>query len=421
MKKINNYHIIITNILFLLFPLSIILGNFAININLILISLIGSWYFFIKKIKIKFNFYDKLIFLFFFYSILSLLINFLESYLANSIFEKFIFYKTFFFLRYLIFYISIRVLIEEKILNINYFIISCSFFVFVVCLDIYIQYFFGKNIIGISPSSDRHFSGFFGKELIAGGYIQRFAILTFFLPFLQNKLFLTNFLKLFFLFFFLYGIILTGNKMPFVLFLLIIFIYFFLKTSIKKYLLKISILIFLTLIITFNNNHVFKINITNLYNHSINLTKTLFVDDLKKLPENVWQKPYVNEFNCAKRTIKENPIFGGGIKSFRTVFELCNSHPHNYYLEIFSDLGFIGLFIFLTLVIYLFKNFIFNNDRKIINFPFFLIIFAELFPIRSSGSFFSTNNASIIFLFLAIFISLKYHFAKKDKEFKEII
>lgn len=371
MKQINNYHIIIINILFLLFPLSTILGNFAINVNLILLSLIGSWFFFIKKVKIKFNFCDKLIFLFFLYSILSSLINFLESQLASSIFEKFILYKTIFFFRYFIFYISIRILIEEKILSINYFLISCSFFVFVVCLDIYIQYFFGKNIIGISPFSDRHYSGFFGKELIAGGYIQRFAILIFFIPFLQNKLIFTNILKLFFLFFFLYGIILSGNKMPFVLFLLVIFFYFFLDAKLRKYLLKISIFICLTLIIAFNNIHIFKINITNLYNNSINLTKTLFVDDLKKLPENVWQKPYVNEFNCSKRAIKENPIFGGGIRSYRTLFELCNSHPHNYYLEIFSDLGFIGLFIFSTLVVYLFKNFILNRNRKIISLPFF--------------------------------------------------
>ena len=38
--------------------------------------------------------------------------------------------------------------------------------------------------------------------------------------------------------------------------------------------------------------------------------------------------------------------------------------------------------------------------------PFFLVFCTELFPIRSSGSFFSTSNATFIFMLLAVLVTL---------------
>ncbi len=69
-------------------------------------------------------------------------------------------------------------------------------------------------------------------------------------------------------------------------------------------------------------------------------------------------------------TWKYNKILGNGIKSFRVNCNklqnlegynlgedimkfkrnrLCSNHPHNYYLEILTETGIIGFFIFLTL------------------------------------------------------------------------
>ena len=59
-----------------------------------------------------------------------------------------------------------------------------------VCLDIFYQFIFGKDIFGyetIGPG--RKLSGPFGDELIAGGYIQRFCIFSFFIfPFFLSKI-----------------------------------------------------------------------------------------------------------------------------------------------------------------------------------------------------------------------------------------
>ena len=54
------------------------------------------------------------------------------------------------------------------------------------------------------------------------------------------------------------------------------------------------------------------------------------------------------------------------------------------------------------------KIFSFNGNLNSIDdklMPFFLIFFIEFFPVRTAGSFFSTNVASIIFVVLAIIVS----------------
>ena len=120
---------------------------------------------------------------------------------------------------------------------------------------------------------------------------------------------------------------------------------------------------------------------------------------------------------------KEKPIFGFGLKSFRVkCWELltkyenlsCATHPHNYYLELMAESGIVGLFIiiifFLTL---LWKSLIklikknFNSKNEIYFFiPVLIIVFLEIWPIRTSGSFFTTWNATILWLNVGILFSL---------------
>ena len=93
--------------------------------------------------------------------------------------------------------------------------------------------------------------------------------------------------------------------------------------------------------------------------------------------------------------------------------KVCNSHPHNYYLEILADLGIVG-FIFIgsifTITIYLslikkyfLKSSLSSNNTII---PFIFIFIVEIFPIKSTGSFFTTGNSTFIFLTLSIIAGL---------------
>ena len=119
-----------------------------------------------------------------------------------------------------------------------------------------------------------------------------------------------------------------------------------------------------------------------------------------------------------------NRYIGGGVKSFRincwqreniNVGErtTCNTHPHNYYLEILADLGLVGFFILVVvfstiLYISFFKKYFRSLSHPSDNIltPFMFLFFIEIFPIKSTGSFFTTSNATFLFLVLAITVAL---------------
>ena len=187
MENIDKYHSIVINILFLVFPIMLIFGNLFINLNLIIL-IIATIFFYKKKIfELKINFLDKIVITFFCYSLIAIIINFfLQKFIGYDFSSKFVIKKTFFFLRFLLFYLILRFLLSKKILKLNWFCSICAICAAFVCLDIFIQFIFGKNILGFKPYSDRHFSGVFQNELIAGGYLQKLAIFSFFLPFIKK-------------------------------------------------------------------------------------------------------------------------------------------------------------------------------------------------------------------------------------------
>ena len=84
--------------------------------------------------------------------------------------------------------VIIYLLNEHNILNLKYFFISAAFSTLIVSLDVIYQYIFGVNIIGLI-SHGHHNSGFFGDELIAGGFIQNFSffLILFVTLILKNK------------------------------------------------------------------------------------------------------------------------------------------------------------------------------------------------------------------------------------------
>jgi O-antigen ligase len=421
MKNIKKYNSTIINVLFLMFPLSAIFGNFFINLNTLLLSVTALIFYTRNIIKFKTNFLDQILLGFFYYIFLVLVINFFESYLSNEIFPKRIVSKTLFYFRYLVLYLVIRALISQKILRLDWFSLTCAVCASLVCLDIFFQFFTGKDIFGIEAVSARHYSGVFGDELIAGGYLQKFALFSFFLPFVIKKnFFQKNLIQFLLLIIFGIGISLSGNRMPFILFIFSLIVYFILDKKLGQYKYKIFTILFLFLFLNFNLNQTFKINTLSLYSSVKNIVSTFLTKDLASETVEVWKKPYVTEFYCFQYVWKQNLFFGGGVRSYSTVGddpmkEGCNTHPHNYYFEILSDLGIFGLSIILFFIfMLLYKFFIKNNNSFRLNsnildvriIPFFLIFLTDFFPLRTSGGFFSTNNATLIFIVLAILVSL---------------
>ena len=87
-------------------------------------------------------------------------------------------------------------------------------------------------------------------------------------------------------------------------------------------------------------------------------------------------------------------------------------HPHNYYLEMLTETGLIGFFmlnlIFLiTIYISFFKKYFTDshlNYNHLIT-PFMFLFLVEIFPIKSTGSFFTTGNTTYLFLIMAITVA----------------
>jgi len=151
----------------------------------------------------------------------------------------------------------------------------------------------------------------------------------------------------------------------------------------------------------------------------------------ESLNENLESNPYKKMALTAIETWKPNKIFGNGIKSFRVKCQeviieqkrgLCSNHPHNYYLEILVDLGIVGILIVmliaLTFIIFLaknYKNLRKNNLQNLFLLAAIISLFLEVFPFKSSGSIFSTNNATYLILMSSIVLS--YQKLLKEKNF----
>jgi O-antigen ligase len=128
---------------------------------------------------------------------------------------------------------------------------------------------------------------------------------------------------------------------------------------------------------------------------------------------------------------KEQPLTGLGFKSYRLkcvgflAKEIinknnnnepqkitCANHAHNYYLEILAESGILGLSCFLILFIILIKkSFIFlkktlknNNQSDFFVIPLIIILFLEIWPAQSTGSFFTTWGATFFWLNIGLLI-----------------
>ena len=139
-KKINNNNLLLY--LFLLFPISILLGNFAINISMLLISITFMITLFNKKNQIQTDKKILLLLLFFFLSLVINLIFTKDFYLSCPRVIK-IFFLIYFItsFRYLILNSENKEMIIYKIWSIT---------LLVVILDLIFEFFVGKNIIGLS-------------------------------------------------------------------------------------------------------------------------------------------------------------------------------------------------------------------------------------------------------------------------------
>ena len=434
MLRAENKNIFILNLLIALFPLSYIAGNLILNLNVLIIIIYSFFLFRFEIFKFNFNLIDKLIIFLFFYIVLNGILNNYFNFNFSNAPDNLILKKSFLFIRFIFFYLVLRFLLENKHINFKLIFILFSVSSLFVSLDIIFQFFFGKDIFGFEATG-RRLPGPFGDELIAGSFIQRFFI---FIPFLilifykiKNK---THFNICFILILTIsiFGLILAGNRIPLILFIFLLTMMLFYISELRK------ILISAFLILTIGLFALLNISAEGHSHYSAFVTKSFQIIDYVKnrisREDTIIKNVYIKEIESGILTWQENKYFGGGIKSFRwhcsniDVSKMsgymkkekgrvkvtnCNNHPHNYYLQIAAELGLVGLFIILIILISILIRCIKKlhssyekDEEKYLLLPFFLMFILEFFPFKTTGSFFSTTNVNYIFLILPFVVGL---------------
>ncbi len=86
----------------------------------------------------------------------------------------------------------------------------------------------------------------------------------------------------------------------------------------------------------------------------------------------------------------------------------CGNHPHNMFIQIFSETGLIGGIFFIFMIAYIFKDCLLarkNNPNCVMSCTAFIVPFAIFFPFQHAGSFFGQWNNLFIWFALGFVLS----------------
>tara|TARA_B100000989_G_C19531768_1_gene470430 strand:+ start:4375 stop:5631 length:1257 start_codon:yes stop_codon:yes gene_type:complete len=377
--------------LFILFPLLIIFGSGLLN----LFSVIFSFYAIVNfKLILKLILSKRKIFI---YLIFSLLAVFPYNNLNISLDFQSSFWKSIFFLRFILMTFGIIIFFSKSQLFELKFKNYYLFFLIIISIDVINEYFTGTNFFGNSTEYTGRISSFTNTELIIG-YIFCFLSLFCFDKLLNiNKKFYIIILLLFIL---LISFIIGERSNFLKLFFLLLFSYSFIylrENNFKPLNFLKSIIVLLICSI------LFIIAVKNTKQASKMFIKIEKISNFQNIINNSKHTPH---YATALKIFYNNPIFGIGINNFEKESKKkiysekkykynenrSSTHPHQIYFEMLSEIGLIGTLYFLILFIWSIylsvNNYLKENNIQI--FSHFILNLFFIFPILPSGSFFGT-------------------------------
>ena len=346
-----------------------------------------------------------------------------------------------------IFYFLEKFFDKETYINKNflkYFLLIIFFIIF----DSLIQFFFGTNLFGQEIQQSR-VSGIFGKELILGSFLLQLLPLIFLLL-LFSKMDIQKKQVYLIIFFSLYFIIIyiSGGRSPFFLTILFAVTMVLFEKNFRKIIQKclsiLTIFIICEAYFEFGKTKVFDkvfymtyVQFTDSYyqpEHNNSTTarkrKTYNKDITNELSLKnkareffdslvVFSDDHHNHYILALKLFKEKPILGNGPKGFRQYCRrvnydpptgICSTHPHNYFFQVLSELGLLGILFYLFgifFIIFKFINLKYDKNKNLIISSFQIIsigLLVLLFPIVPSGNFFNNWISIINYYYIGIYI-----------------
>lgn len=393
---------LLSTILIGILPLGLIIGTAVSESIIIIINVCFLVIFFARKdysiIKIKEISYLIIIWLY-------LLIN---CFTAND--SNLAFNRSFFFFKYIILVLSVS-LIFKSIYYKKIIFFSWSVIVSVVAIDIYFEFFFGKNLLGYVSADRTRIVSFMKDELRIGSlmlafffFVINFWNLTLIKKNISAKIVSTIYLIEILIFI---SIFLTGERVTsFKALLCGLIAICFIKLHRKIF--KIFLILILPIALFFTSS-----NIKDRY-------RTAYFELFDK-DKVFYNSIHLAHYDAALSIFKEYPLLGVGNKNFRIecakekyenskfikTLGRCSAHPHQIYLEILSELGLIGfILIFSFIFINIYKGIkIFLKNKDLILLSSILYLLSSFIPLLPSGSFFSSFNATIFWINFSIMLS----------------
>jgi hypothetical protein len=454
--------------LFSFLPISLILGNSAINSNILIIDLFFLLTCYRQK---QWSWIRNKYFYFFIFIWIYLVINSIFSENGAETFFDTIrkeivnpkndsIIRSVGFIRFIIFLFAVQYFFFNSKKIFNQIFLYWSIIIFVVLIDVVFERIFGFNLLGFESPSPRRIVSFFKDELVVGGFMLGFLFLI--SGFLFNLTKSGTVKKILPSIFFCLSVVciyLSGERSNFIKALIIFSIILLLINDAYFYIKKKYIFLFLVIglaLVTLISENIYSIQILSYKKiirsidrsaaswkkcasmERIDMRKcyvdaklTHSLEAFLSIPnyyEKLGHLKHFAHYEVAWQIIKDYPITGVGNLKFRHIChnikyndirifytkQRCSTHPHQVHFEILSEQGIIGyLIIIFAIFNVLFNSFkIYRKTGDLIHLSSILFVLTSFIPLLPTGSFFSTFNGSIFW----INFSLVHAFLSKPKE-----
>ena len=404
------YYLKSCELIFLIFPISIVFSNFIANLTVYYLAFFGIYIFFKEKKYVKKNILYLVLIFWAYISLRSLFTTEILFSLKSSLP----------LIRYLFFIIAVSYLINNVKNLIRNFSIIFLFFISFLFLDSIIQFLFKKNLFGYAEDVNNRISSFFSGRFVLGSYVSKITLLSLillniFLPFKKFKIF-----YMIFIFLSVFIVLISGDRASLGLYLLSLITILILID--KKYISYYQKALSLILIPIFTFSLVYSID---------NFKARFFfqtLNDLNNADKIIYfSRGHQSHWQTSFKMFGDNKVFGKGPNMFRFYCDLeefnsgeksCSTHPHNYHIQLLSETGLIGyllfLCLFLSLIFVLIKQFYFVYFKResLLSFNKIIVLslsFSNFWPIITTGNIFSSFTLNLVF------ISLGFYFLDEKK------
>ena len=438
-------------ILFSIMPISIIVGSAVSSINIIIISLSFLIYvFYLKDWKWLKDKNIRLLLILYFYLIFNSFISLDFNIGVN---------RNFGFIVYIVFFAAFNYFFF-KYEKFNRIFLVWFAIIAIVVLDVYLEVFAEKSIIGYFSSNlnthERVYS-FFIDEAKVGGFISCFfLILTgYFLDVYQFKSNKAKYLIIIISIIFFSSILLTGERANTIRALIAFSIFFTISQSfsIKEKIISLVSVVLIFVIIYLNStfvkyrygqliferlstigqviNYAKRVNYSQSSDENLNIITFEEDEEFRRTIGSNYFTLYISSI----KVFVKYPIFGVGNKNYRVVTckkyaadetekvyyqfykftdskipelfnsqYVCNTHPHQIYFEFLAEHGIVGtlilLFVFFKIIYRAYRKINFNKSN--LQLGAFVYVVLVFFPLLPGGAFFNNYVATVFWINLSI-------------------